>query len=92
MNEWYKEWFGPDYLRLYAHRDDDEAGRQVEFLLEQIPAMAPTSIARSRDGTSPFWYNSLAKVCCHDHSVCGAYRKDRSLSPYCELRSNGFFV
>ena len=29
---WYKEWFGEDYLELYAHRDEGEARRQVEFV------------------------------------------------------------
>jgi SAM-dependent methyltransferase len=29
---WYKDWFGEDYLELYAHRDEGEAQRQVEFV------------------------------------------------------------
>lgn len=29
---WYKEWFGEDYLELYAHRDADEAERHLEFV------------------------------------------------------------
>lgn len=29
---WYKDWFGEDYLELYAHRDEGEARRQVEFV------------------------------------------------------------
>ncbi len=29
---WYKEWFGADYLDLYAHRDADEAERHMEFV------------------------------------------------------------
>lgn len=28
---WYQEWFGEEYLELYAHRDDAEARQQVEF-------------------------------------------------------------
>jgi SAM-dependent methyltransferase len=28
---WYKEWFGEDYLELYAHRDAGEAERHVDF-------------------------------------------------------------
>jgi len=29
---WYKEWFGEEYLELYAHRDVGEAERHVEFV------------------------------------------------------------
>ncbi len=29
---WYKEWFGEDYLDLYAHRDADEAERHMVFV------------------------------------------------------------
>lgn len=29
---WYKEWFGEEYLELYAHRDEGEAERHVEFV------------------------------------------------------------
>ena len=25
MTEWFKQWFGEEYLRLYPHRDDDDA-------------------------------------------------------------------
>ncbi len=28
---WYREWFGEEYLELYAHRDDHEARQQVGF-------------------------------------------------------------
>ena len=28
---WYREWFGEEYLELYAHRDEHEARQQVEF-------------------------------------------------------------
>lgn len=30
---WYKEWFGEEYLDLYAHRDEGEADRHVEFVV-----------------------------------------------------------
>lgn len=33
---WYQEWFGEEYLEIYAHRDDDEARRQVEFLRRMV--------------------------------------------------------
>ena len=32
MTEWYEEWFGEDYLRLYPHRDDVEAERAVALI------------------------------------------------------------
>lgn len=33
---WYKEWFGNDYIDLYAHRDADEAERHVRFVTEHL--------------------------------------------------------
>jgi len=32
---WYQEWFGEEYLELYAHRDEHEARRQVAFFRAQ---------------------------------------------------------
>src|SRR5438132_10679889 len=32
---WYQEWFGEEYLELYAHRDEAEARDQVEFFQQQ---------------------------------------------------------
>ena len=32
MAEWFEEWFGEEYLRLYPHRDDAEAERAVALL------------------------------------------------------------
>ena len=29
---WYKEWFGEEYLELYAHRDAGEADRHLDFV------------------------------------------------------------
>ena len=29
---WYKQWFGEEYLELYAHRDEGEAERHVDFV------------------------------------------------------------
>jgi SAM-dependent methyltransferase len=34
---WYREWFGEAYLELYAHRDEQEARRQVAFFRERFP-------------------------------------------------------
>lgn len=33
MSEWFEEWFGEAYLRLYPHRDDAEAERAVALLV-----------------------------------------------------------
>jgi len=33
---WYREWFGEEYLELYAHRDEHEARRQVAFFRERF--------------------------------------------------------
>lgn len=31
---WYRRWFGPEYLELYPHRDQEEAERAVDLFLE----------------------------------------------------------
>lgn len=36
---WYQEWFGPEYLELYAHRDEHEARQQVAFFRGHFPAI-----------------------------------------------------
>ena len=38
---WYKEWFGEEYLELYAHRDEGEARRQVEFVQRHVAGPEP---------------------------------------------------
>ena len=35
MTEWFEEWFGDEYLRLYPHRDLAEAERAVALILER---------------------------------------------------------
>ena len=37
MTEWFEEWFGEEYLRLYPHRDDQEAERAVDLIRETVP-------------------------------------------------------
>jgi SAM-dependent methyltransferase len=37
MTEWFEEWFGEEYLRLYPHRDDTEAGRAVDLIVRTVP-------------------------------------------------------
>jgi SAM-dependent methyltransferase len=37
MAEWFKQWFGEEYLELYAHRDEAEAERAVKLLQKVLP-------------------------------------------------------
>jgi len=37
MTEWFEEWFGEEYLRLYPHRDDTEAGQAVDLIVRTVP-------------------------------------------------------
>jgi ubiquinone/menaquinone biosynthesis C-methylase UbiE len=36
MTEWFEEWFGEDYLRLYPHRDHDDAQRAVALISRSV--------------------------------------------------------
>jgi SAM-dependent methyltransferase len=38
---WYKEWFGEEYLELYSHRDESEAGEHVDFVEKHLGAGGP---------------------------------------------------
>ena len=44
MAEWFQEWFGDDYLRLYPHRDAGEAARLVALVRSRIPCREGWSI------------------------------------------------
>ena len=37
MAEWFEEWFNEEYLALYPHRDDADAGRLVAALQQRLP-------------------------------------------------------
>ena len=37
MPEWFEEWFGEEYLRLYPHRDDADAERAVGLVRRAVP-------------------------------------------------------
>ncbi|WP_054637370.1 bifunctional 2-polyprenyl-6-hydroxyphenol methylase/3-demethylubiquinol 3-O-methyltransferase UbiG [Thalassobacillus sp. C254] len=37
MTEWYEESFQEDYLRIYDHRDEQKAARELEALMSYIP-------------------------------------------------------
>ncbi len=41
---WYKEWFGEDYLDLYAHRDGDEARRHIDFVERHFDSEPPRAV------------------------------------------------
>ena len=34
---WFEDWFGEDYLKVYPHRDADEARQQVDFVEKALP-------------------------------------------------------
>src|SRR5258705_247492 len=41
---WYKQWFGEEYLELYAHRDEGEAERHVDFVESLLAGRQPRAI------------------------------------------------
>lgn len=41
---WYREWFGQDYLDLYAHRDRGEAERAVEAVVGWLGPERPRAV------------------------------------------------
>jgi SAM-dependent methyltransferase len=41
---WYREWFGQDYLDLYAHRDQGEAERSVEAVTRWLGPERPHAV------------------------------------------------
>jgi ubiquinone/menaquinone biosynthesis C-methylase UbiE len=34
--DWYKKWFGKEYILVYPHRNESEAKQQIEFLIKHI--------------------------------------------------------
>jgi SAM-dependent methyltransferase len=38
---WYKDWFGEEYLELYAHRDAGEADRHLDFVERHLAPRRP---------------------------------------------------
>jgi SAM-dependent methyltransferase len=34
--DWFEEWFGEDYLRIYQHRDESEAERAIELIAAHV--------------------------------------------------------
>lgn len=37
MTEWFEQWFGEEYLRLYRHRDEEDASAAVSLLAAMVP-------------------------------------------------------
>lgn len=37
MKEWYKKSFDLDYLEVYSHRDEQDASRAIDFIIEHVP-------------------------------------------------------
>ncbi len=42
--DWFKNWFGKDYVDVYAHRDEREARNLITLIRQQIPISAKTRI------------------------------------------------
>jgi SAM-dependent methyltransferase len=36
--DWFEQWFGEDYLRIYQHRDESEAERAIELIAAHLPS------------------------------------------------------
>lgn len=68
---WYKEWFGQEYLELYAHRDEDEAERHVRFVLEHLPQPGDEPPRRVLDLACGAGRHSVA-LAKHGYHVVGA--------------------
>ncbi|MBI4421176.1 MAG: class I SAM-dependent methyltransferase [Gemmatimonadetes bacterium] len=37
MTEWFEQWFGEEYLRLYPNRDDEDARQAVALIARTVP-------------------------------------------------------
>ncbi|HEX9218974.1 MAG TPA: class I SAM-dependent methyltransferase [Gemmatimonadaceae bacterium] len=35
--DWFEQWFGEDYLRIYQHRDEEEAEHAIELIVSNLP-------------------------------------------------------
>jgi SAM-dependent methyltransferase len=42
--DWFEEWFGEDYLRIYQHRDEEEAEHAIELIAANLPSPEVTSV------------------------------------------------
>ncbi|QQR74690.1 MAG: methyltransferase domain-containing protein [Holophagales bacterium] len=41
---WYRDWFGEEYLELYAHRDAGEADRHIDFVASVLAPRRPRRV------------------------------------------------
>jgi SAM-dependent methyltransferase len=41
---WYKDWFGEEYLELYSHRGESEAGEHVDFVERHLVGPRPRAV------------------------------------------------
>jgi len=48
---WYREWFGEEYLGLYAHRDAEEAAAHVDFVARVLGEARPRAVLDLACGT-----------------------------------------
>lgn len=48
---WYEEWFGEEYLELYAHRDAKEAEAHVDFVQRVLEGRRPRAVLDLACGT-----------------------------------------
>lgn len=48
---WYEEWFGEEYLELYAHRDAEEAEAHIDFVQRVLEGPRPRAILDLACGT-----------------------------------------
>ncbi len=42
--DWFEEWFGEDYLRIYQHRDEEEAEHAIELIVSNLPGREIRSV------------------------------------------------
>lgn len=50
---WFNDWFGADYLDLYAHRDAAEAAARVDFLAAWWAGRQPRRVLNLACGADP---------------------------------------
>lgn len=36
MRDWFQDWFGEEYLALYPHRDESEAGHAIDMIAKEV--------------------------------------------------------
>src|SRR5438128_11400676 len=49
--DWFEEWFGEDYLRIYQHRDEEEAEHAIELIVSNLPGREIHSVLDLGCGT-----------------------------------------